>query len=676
MKRKMVYAGIFYLVGLFFASRFDLTSGMVLSAFLMAFSALFCCFRKIKLKIFVFCTCFFLAGFGIYSGYEHFYADRIRTYEGCSIEFTGKITEMTNHSDDKSLYRLSGKTDSGIKADIVWYGQTHDCEYGDTVKLSCTVTGFSNTYLFKQKDHYESEGVYLQVSSAESAEFVKNDSFSMIRIIKRYRDRICRRITDILPGTPGALITAMLTGDKSGLDENESSAMYRTGIGHVMAVSGMHLVLLTSLISLLLRRAGAGRKLSFIVIEAAVIVFSVFTGMPVSVLRSAVMITLIYSSYLFARRSDPFSSLCISVIILTVCEPYLIRNASFLLSVSGTFGSAVFAPFVTERSDDDGFFRRLKKNVLYMFCVSSSVFPFSVMFFDETSVISPFTNIILIPVCEFMLICGFVCVLSGGASFLTYPALIAGGLAGKLLTAVSDITASLSFVSVPSGPQYISFLTAVLVIIVIITVLKFRDGKMTALSLAVSMAVMSISGMIYRRAESDVLNIYRLGTGKSMVYVVVNGHNADIADLSGDRKNVRYAVKALDRCGIKRISSLIFMKNPYQSLALFDQAMKYRKAGNVFVPDGTYLKPDTKLCGCIPKVYGSDGVYERYPGYDLEIKDKSTLEINYSGLSFECTRESIVLYSGNTEKRFEESDLLIRISGSGKISVTNLDENG
>jgi len=676
MKRKMVYAGIFYLVGLFFASRFELTSGLLLSACLTAFSALFCCFRKIKLNIFVFCICFLLAGFGIYSGYEHFYADKIRAYEGCSIEFTGKITEMTHYSDDRSSYRLSGRIDSGIKADIVWYGRTYDCEYGDTVKLDCTVTGFSNTYLFKQKDHYESDGVYLQVSSAESAELIKNDSFSPVRIIKRYRDHICRRITDILPGTPGALITAMLTGDKSGLDDNESSALYRSGVGHVMAVSGMHLVLLTSLISLMLRKAGAGRKLSFIIIESAVILFSVFTGLPVSVLRSAVMITLIYSSYLFSRRSDPFSSLCISVIVLTACEPYLIRNASFLLSVSGTFGSAVFAPFVTENISDDGFFGRLKKNVLYMFCVSSSVFPFSVMFFDETSVISPVTNIILMPVCEFMLICGFVCALSGGVSFLAYPALIAGGLAGKILTAVSDLTASLSFVSVPSGPQYISFLTAVLVIIVIITVLKFRDGKMTALSLAVSLAVMSISGVIYRRAESDVLNIYRLGTGKSMVYVVVNGHNADIADLSGDRNNVRYAVKALDRCGIKRISSLIFMKNPYQSIALFNEAMRYRKAENVFVPEGTYLKPDSELCGCIPQVYGSDGVSERYRGYDLDIKDKNSLEINYSGFSFECTRDRIVLYSENTEKTFEESDLLIRISGSGKISVINLDENG
>lgn len=676
MKRKMVYAGITYLVGLFFASCFDNTSGIVFAAAAAAVSSLVCCAAKIKLKYFVFCVCFFLTGFGIYKAYDGYTEKNIRIYEGVRAEFTGRITMMEKHSDDKSSYRLRGKINGKTGAEVIWYGQTGDCGYGDTVRLVCTFSGLENTYLFSQKDYYESQGIYLQVSNAESAEFIKNRSFSPVKVIRNYRDHICSFITGFIPGPPGALITAMLTGDRSGLDDSESSSMYRTGIGHVMAVSGMHLVLLTSAVSLLLKRAGAGKKLQFAVIETVIVLFTVFTGMSVSVLRSAFMVTLIYSSHIFSRRTDPLNSLCIAVMFFTLTRPYLISNPSFLLSVSGTFGSAVFAPYVTSGMDESTFLRKLKKDILYMFCVSVSVFPFSLMFFDETSVVSPFTNILLMPLCEFILMCGFVCAASGGLSFLSCPCLIAGGLAGKLLMKISDMTASLSFVSVPSGPEYIPVLTAVLAVLVAAGVILFADRKLTALMLSVSLMVMSISGVVYRRAESDVLSIYRLGTANSTVYVIVKDGTADIADLTGSRKNVRYVKKALDRSGIRKTGSLVFTKNPYQAMALYDESMRYRKTENVLVPEGTYFKDSRKICGCTPQESVTAGTQIIYDDYSIVFESRDTLNITYSDVSVICGKKAVSVCEGSAEEKFENSNILVRIDSSGRTDIINLDENG
>ena len=99
-----------------------------------------------------------------------------------------------------------------------------------------------------------------------------------------------------------------------------------------------------------------------------------------SVIRAFIMITLTGSSVLFYRRSDVLNSLCIAVIIITLPSPFVIRDASFLLSVSGAFGIGVFAQYMTKGMPDEKGSQKLIKIIIAFSLVTLFVFRFPYYF--------------------------------------------------------------------------------------------------------------------------------------------------------------------------------------------------------------------------------------------------------------------------------------------------------
>ena len=132
-----------------------------------------------------------------------------------------------------------------------------------------------------------------------------------------------------LPEQEAGLLCAMLLGDKSGLDDETKTSLYRLGIGHVTAVSGLHLTLLCTLVSWLLGRLRLGKRAAFFVQTAVMTGFVLCTGISHSACRAAVMLLVVYSGDVFHRQSDPLNALCIAALALTGTRPYLIGSAPF-----------------------------------------------------------------------------------------------------------------------------------------------------------------------------------------------------------------------------------------------------------------------------------------------------------------------------------------------------------
>ena len=144
----------------------------------------------------------------------------------------------------------------------------------------------------------------------------------------------------------------MLFGDKSGIDDTTKTLLYRAGIGHMMAVSGVHLAVVCSLIWFILCMFNMSKYLRFGILMIFNAAFVILAGMSNSVIRAAVMLFLVYGASLFDRRSDLMNSLGIAVILLTAGNPFVVRDASFVLSVTGVIGIGGIAPVITKMIED------------------------------------------------------------------------------------------------------------------------------------------------------------------------------------------------------------------------------------------------------------------------------------------------------------------------------------
>ena len=287
---------------------------------------------KLSIKQSVLCVTSCIVGVFVYANYIVTTQDVLLAYSGYTVEYSGHIVELKDYSNDKSCYVLKGSIGDTTDAKLLVYTNSLECSYGDVLTLECTVKEFNNEYLFNSKDYYSSKGIYLQADDILSLnlEPCTNVVYSTISKLHNYRNDVVSTFKLNMSKQGSALLSAILFGDKSGLQDRDS--LIRSGIGHVIAVSGLHLTILISFIDIVLlligRRIEVPIILRYLIYELFMIAFIVVVDFPISAVRTFIMLTINKSSVLFVRKHDTLNTLCITCLVMLTLEPYLIHNVS------------------------------------------------------------------------------------------------------------------------------------------------------------------------------------------------------------------------------------------------------------------------------------------------------------------------------------------------------------
>ncbi|MGH3098850.1 MAG: ComEC/Rec2 family competence protein [Streptosporangiales bacterium] len=166
-----------------------------------------------------------------------------------------------------------------------------------------------------------------------------------------------------LPAAERGLVPALVVGDTSLLSARVEEEFKRTGLTHLLVVSGANLAIVTGAILALGRRAGAGSRLLSIAGAGGVVGFVILARPEPSVLRAAVMggVGLLALSTGRPRRGLP--PLFAAVLVLVYAQPALARSYGFALSVLATFGLLVLAPPWRDRMVARGIPRPLAESI-------------------------------------------------------------------------------------------------------------------------------------------------------------------------------------------------------------------------------------------------------------------------------------------------------------------------
>ncbi len=167
------------------------------------------------------------------------------------------------------------------------------------------------------------------------------------------RQRIETAIARYIPSADGqALHTALLLGDRSALEPETEEAFRRTGLTHLLAVSGLHVLLVGMLLYGLL--AGVLRRMTRrrIVVDAVravltlgvLVVYAAVTGGSASVVRAVVMAAALIGADLAQRSSSAMNALGLAMLVVLAMRPAQVFEAGFLLSFSAVAGLVLLVP--------------------------------------------------------------------------------------------------------------------------------------------------------------------------------------------------------------------------------------------------------------------------------------------------------------------------------------------
>ncbi len=681
MTRKMAYIGLSYITGLFFASFFAPFINAIIAISAISILLIYIViFRKKQITGYavIISFCMALAFNAVYSVCV---MQKITAYDGSTVVISGDIEEKTLLEGGKSRYLIKGDCANVKDAKVLIYAKSTNGEIGDkfTAKISPIV--FENSMIFKEESYYKAKGVYLKSYTAENISIVENKSFSITNKFIKYINYIANKINSILHNDEGDFITSIVCGDKTALNDEIKTSLYRSGIGHITSVSGTHLMIIASLLYIVLNMVAIRKLPKFFILEVLIISYAIFSGLSISVIRAAIMFSIVISADLFLRNPDAANSLGIAAIMLTITNPYLVRDASFLLSFTGVIAIAVIAPFINSYFNFKGKFKGFKKSIVAMICVSVFTMPFVITLFDELSIISPLTNIYLAPIYTVVLICGFLVVLTGGISIFIYPILLIAGLLTKLLLFLCKIISSVDFTYVSTASTAMHIAVPLCVLGIILICIRFKSRKSAIASVLSSIIILISINPIIDIVEVNNLKISILSQPNCTAIVLNKNNQTCIIDIDGGGKACNIVEAYLSKNGLNDINSIILTTANQKSIS------SYMTTLSCNIDDFlVYNQPNIKYPKSISVMNFGNKSKAEFSGISVTRSSQNEFLINYGDLKINISasqtepnelnlsiNKNIVLSKGGRQLYgFDKSDefaLFIDAKKSGEFKV-------
>ncbi|MBR0485917.1 MAG: ComEC/Rec2 family competence protein, partial [Oscillospiraceae bacterium] len=561
MKRPALYIGLPYIMGLLIASRLDILSWSVI--LLIAFGIIL--YRRSVWKYVVLSTLSCLIACCCYWHHDSMTAQVQKEFAGLEIIFTGKIIEKTAYASGNAEYLLKGRINRGdTPANIKLFIDDDSFHYGDILTVSGCPERIASDYLFDDESYSRAKNVFLCFDLYTEKEILEVQPLkkqSLFSIIYSWRTRMTERIQVRMPADTASMLTGMLFGDKTELRHSVKTSLYRTGIGHILAVSGLHLDFLAMCANWILEKLRAGRKSKFILSAILCGLFVICAGGTVSVRRACIMILISQSAKLFFRQADAFNSLSIAMLILGMENPFVIHSTAFWLSCSGAFGIGVAAQYMTKDFPSKEFYHLLLKDLTAFTWTFVIILPVSVRYFREISLISPITNIFLTPVCLVSILMGVFAVCFGCQGVIAEFFLHVADKLNSIILEISDSLAGMSWTHASADSEILLFLIDAGMLLIVSCYLLFRNRKLTALSAVLALMVTGIFVNLERLSQADDLKIAVLGEENQCLLAVRHGSDAVLFDITGNYYAPDYAGTYLESTGVSEVESL-YLCNP------------------------------------------------------------------------------------------------------------------
>lgn len=277
-----------------------------------------------------------------------------------------------------------------------------------------------------------------------------------------------------------AIISAMGFGEKSGLTKETRDVFSQTGVAHLLALSGMHLgilYMLLILVALFFERLLASRFIVMLMTRALVIStiwgYVLLVGMPQSVVRAAIMLTLYMAISFTSRDKMSMNALAVTAIIMLIANPMAVWDIGFELSFVAMVGIFVFYnPLYNIIGGKFLFKHPILRKVWSLTCVSSaaqiSTFPISIYYFGRIPVLFLLTNLVAIPLVTILLYCIFLSIIFWTIPFVRTVLMLLSDVLVSLLTKFLEGISKLDIVSINNiSINWIQMMLIYLLIVVV-----------------------------------------------------------------------------------------------------------------------------------------------------------------------------------------------------------------
>ena len=252
-----------------------------------------------------------------------------------------------------------------------------------------------------------------------------------------------------------AVVRGMVLGDRSLMPEKLEKSFQRSGITHVLAISGQHVVILAALIYFAIRIFAVPPTIRAGLTMGLMWVYILIAGAPPSAIRAGVVATFVLAAPLLGRQVLALHFMTTMLALVLAYNPQLIYSTGFQLSVAAVFGILLLTRPLKSLAERT-LLRPLKSlpgqlsNLISVSLAAQiATSPIVAATFEQVSIVGVFTNLIAVPLSGPILILGLLGSLAGNIyPLIAYPLNACNGFLVTILIQSANGASSLPFASV------------------------------------------------------------------------------------------------------------------------------------------------------------------------------------------------------------------------------------
>ena len=325
--------------------------------------------------------------------------------EGVFIGTVIKEPEIKSASQKLTVKTETGKT-------LISTGNYPQYFYGDVLKIKGKLQAPTIFEDFNYKNYLAKNGIHSVIYWPKIEILEKGKGNSIFSVILKFKNKTTDAIEKIMPFPEVSLLEGIIFGNRQIFSENLKEALSITGTSHIVAVSGMNIVIISEILMFVLIALGMWRKQAFWFVLVLIFLFILMIGAPASAVRAGIMGAILLYAQKIGRISNASRVMVFAATIMLVFNPLLLRyDVGFQLSFLAVFGLIYIKPIL-----DELILKKIKKeelNVIVRIITTTlaaqiAVLPVLIYNFGRISFISPLTNILIVPFIMFLTIVGLI----------------------------------------------------------------------------------------------------------------------------------------------------------------------------------------------------------------------------------------------------------------------------
>ena len=377
-----------------------------------------------------------LSGASLGVGYAQYRAETrmaealSREWEGRDIELVGWVASLPTLTERGTRFQFEVETSSATAArvphniSLTWYAEQP--RNGEAAKLPPTLTpgerwtltvrlrrphGTANPHAFDFEAWALERNIratgYVRIKGVNKQE--ARAATGMMISIDRTRMAIRDRMQAVLKDQPySGVLIALAIGEQNAIPAAQWKTFWRTGTGHLMSISGLHITMVAALLYWLAFRIWArlpqltaripAQRVAAVVGAATALAYSLIAGFSVPTQRTFFMLLVVAIALTIGRGISASGILAFALFGVVLLDPWCVLAPGFWLS----FGAVAMIFYVTAHRT--GQLSALRAAFLTQIAVTLGLLPMTLALFQEVSVISPIANAVAIPVVSWVVV--------------------------------------------------------------------------------------------------------------------------------------------------------------------------------------------------------------------------------------------------------------------------------